>query len=143
MKNLISYAVIAFLATTAMASPDDAAIEAKEKAAWQAFRDKKADDFKKLLSPEMVAVYSTGVHGLQDELNDMSKMNVKSSELGACKIVMSDPNTAISTYTVKLDATADGQDVSGTHNCATVWQRKNGEWLAVFHTDMKAETAAK
>lgn len=49
MKRLIIYTLTALCATIAlsMASPDKAALEAKENTAWQAFKDKKADDFKK------------------------------------------------------------------------------------------------
>ena len=45
MKRHISYAMTALLATIAVsnaAPPDKAAMEGKEKAAWQAFKDKNA-----------------------------------------------------------------------------------------------------
>ena len=44
MKRLISYTMITLLATVAVsiAAPDKDAIMANEKAAWQAFKDKKA-----------------------------------------------------------------------------------------------------
>ena len=50
MKKLITYTVTALFATMAwsMAGPEKDAIEAKEKAAWQSFKDKKADEFKSL-----------------------------------------------------------------------------------------------
>ena len=49
MKKQITYAVTAFFATMAisLAAPDKDTLMANEKAAWQAFKDKKADDFKK------------------------------------------------------------------------------------------------
>ena len=51
MKTQLTYAVAILLATIAVATaaPDKDAIMAKEKAAWQAFKDKKADDFKKVV----------------------------------------------------------------------------------------------
>ena len=54
MKKYMTYAVTAFFATItiSLAAPDKAAIEAKEKAAWQAFKDKKADDFKKVVDED-------------------------------------------------------------------------------------------
>ena len=58
MKKLITYIMTALLATIAIsfAAPDDKeAIISKEKAAWQAFKDKKADEFKKLLSTDLVS----------------------------------------------------------------------------------------
>lgn len=145
MKKYLTWIATAFFASVAisMASPDNAAIEAKEKAAWEAFKTRNAAEFKKLVSPDLVAVYPAGVNNLQAEIDAMSKMEVKSSEISGFKVVMSGDDTAIDTYTVKLTATMEGQDISGTHNCATIWQKKNGEWRAIFHTDMKAEEAAK
>ena len=46
---------------------------AKEKATWQAYKDKRADDFKKLVSPDLVAMNANGVTNFQDELETMSK----------------------------------------------------------------------
>jgi hypothetical protein len=45
----------------------------KEKATWQAYKDKRADDFKKLVSPDLVAMNANGVTNFQDELETMSK----------------------------------------------------------------------
>ncbi len=57
MKKYIAYTVIALIATigVSLGAPDKAAIEAKEKAAWQAFKDKKPDDFKKVVSADFRA----------------------------------------------------------------------------------------
>jgi len=51
-----------------IAGPDKDTVLAKEKAAWQAFKDKKSDDFKKLLSADFRGVYSDGIETLQKEL---------------------------------------------------------------------------
>ena len=55
MKKLMSYTMIALLATIAVsiAAPDKDEIMAKEKAAWQAFKDKNADGFKKVVDGDM------------------------------------------------------------------------------------------
>src|ERR1700680_1576016 len=75
MKKYITYAMAAFFAMIAVsiAAPDKAAMEAKEKAAWQAFKDKKADDFKKLVDKDFRGVYAEGLSTLQTELDDMKK----------------------------------------------------------------------
>lgn len=61
MKKMITYIATALLATIAIsfaASGDKDAIISKEKAAWQAYKDKKTDEFKKLLSMDLVTVYA-------------------------------------------------------------------------------------
>ena len=141
MKKLMTYTVTALLATLAIsfAAPDNdkEAIISKEKAAWQAFKDKKADDFKKLLSTDLVAVYADGVHNLQQELDAMSKAEMKSFDLSDFNVVFPNKKTAIITYKAKIEATADGKDVSGNYNVGSVWHTANGQWVGIFHTDSK------
>jgi hypothetical protein len=140
MKKLITYTVMALLATIAIsfAAPNDKeAIISKEKAAWQAFKDKKADEFKKLLSADLVTVYADGMHNLQQELDGMSKTEMKSFDLSDFNVVFPNKKTAIITYKAKIEATADGKDVSGTYNVGSVWHTADGQWIGIFHTDSK------
>ena len=131
----------AFFAAIAVsiAAPDKAAIIANEKAAWQAFKDKKTDDFKKLVSPGFVGVYAEGMQNLQAELDSIAKTDVKSYSLSDFNVVMTDADTAIITYKAKLESSVGGKDNSGNYNAASVWQMKNGQWQAVFHTDAKEQ----
>jgi Domain of unknown function (DUF4440) len=143
MKKL-TYTVTALLATIAIsfAAPGDKdAIISREKAAWQAYKDKKADEFKKLLSAELVTVYADGMHSLQQEVDAMSKTDMKSFDLSGFNVVFPNQKTAIITYKAKVEATSDGKDISGTYNVGSVWHMDKGQWLGIFHTDMKEETA--
>jgi hypothetical protein len=144
MKKYITYAMTALFATIAVsiAAPDKDAMMAKEKAAWQAFKDKKSDEFKKLLSPDFVGVYKDGVYTLQKQIDAMQKWDMKSFALSDSNVVMTDANTAIVTCKAKVEGTFDGKDVSGTYNSGSIWQMKNGEWRAIFHSDMQEEEAA-
>jgi hypothetical protein len=145
MKKYITYAVTAFFATIAIsiAAPDKDAIIAKEKAAWQAFKDKKADDFKKLVSADLVAVYAQGIMNMKAELETMSKTDMKSFSLSDFNVVTTDADTVIISYKAMVESTSEGKDNSGNFNCGSVWQMKKGQWQAIFHTDMKEEAAAK
>lgn len=145
MKKYITYTMAALIATIAisMAAPDKAALEAKENAAWQAFKDKKSDEFKKLVSPNMMAVYADGIYDQQKEVAMMAKMEMKSFSLSDFTVVMTDTDTAIVTYKAKVESSMEGKDISGDYNAGSVWQMKHGEWRAVFHSDMKAEAPAK
>ena len=130
----------AFLATIAIsfAAPNDKeAIISKEKAAWQAFKDKKADEFKKLLSTDLVTVYAGGMHNLQQELDGMSKTDMKSFDLSDFNVVFPNKKTAIITYKAKIEATSEGKDISGIYNAGSVWHTANGQWVGIFHTDSK------
>jgi hypothetical protein len=145
MKKYISYAMTALFATIAVsiAAPDKDTMMTQEKAAWQSFKDKKSDDFKKLLSADFMAVYSDGVQTKQQEIDSMQKWDMKSFSLSDFKLVMTDADTAVVTYQVKVEGTVEGKDATGTYNAGSIWQMKNGEWHPIFHTNIKQEAAAK
>ena len=145
MKKLITYTVTALFATIAfsMAGPDKDAMEAKEKAAWQSFKDKKADEFKKVVDKDIRCVYADGVSNLEKELADMKKWDMKSFIISNYDTFSDEKDVIVSTYTVKVEGTVDGKDASGTYNSGSVWKKEGHDWLAIFHTNIKQETAAK
>jgi hypothetical protein len=145
IKKYISYTMMALLGTVALstaASTEDA-MQEKEKAAWQAFKDKKTDDFKKVVSPNLVAVYAEGMSDLQKELADMQKWDMKSFAISDYKVTSDGSDTVVTTYKVTIEGAYDGKDQTGTYNAASVWkkQKGKGEWQAIFHTNVKQAPA--
>jgi hypothetical protein len=143
MKKYISYTLVALLATVAIstaASNEDMMME-KEKAAWQAFKDKKPDDFKKLVSANLVAVYVEGMSDMQKELADMQKWDMKSFAISDYKVTSAGPDTCVTTYKVAVEGSYDGKDQTGTYNAASVWKKNKGGWQAIFHTNVKQAPA--
>jgi hypothetical protein len=145
MKKHITYAMTALFATIAVsiAAPTKDTMMAKEKEAWQTFKDKKADEFKKLISSDFCGVYSDGVYDFQKEMDDMKVWDMKSFTISDYKIVAVGADTVISTYKVAVEGTKDGKDASGTFNSGSVWKMEKGAWKAIFHTNAKQEAAAK
>ena len=145
MKKLICYTIIASFATIALtnAAPNKDAMMEKEKAAWQAFKDKNAADFKKVVAADFLGVYAEGISDMKKELDDMQKWDMKSFAISDYTAVASGADTMMSTYKVAVEGTYDGKDASGTYNAGSVWKMKNGAWHAIFHTNVKGETAAK
>ena len=143
MKKYITYSVAVFFAMIAVsiAAPDKAAMEAKEKAAWQAFKDKKADDFKKVVDKDIRCVYSDGVSNMEKELADMKKWDMKSFAISDFTTFSDEKDVIVTTYTVKIEGTMDGKDASGTYNAGSVWKKEGNDWLAIFHTNIKQEAA--
>jgi hypothetical protein len=145
MKKYMTYAVTAFFATItiSLAAPDKAAIEAKENAAWQAFKDKKADDFKKVVDKNLHCVYAEGLSDMQKELADMQKWDMKSFSISDFTAFSDEPNVMLTTYIVKIEGTYDGKDMSGTYNAGSVWKQKKGAWMAIFHANIKQGAASQ
>src|SRR5215216_4879733 len=146
MKKHITHTMVALFATIAVsiaATPDKAAMEAREKSAWQAFKDKNADAFKKIVDKDIRSVYPNRVStSLQNELADMHKWDMKSFQFSDFDIFSDEKDVIVTTYKVKLEGTVDGKDMSGTYNAGSVWKLENGQWLAIFHTNIKEETTA-
>jgi hypothetical protein len=140
MKKQIIYFITALLATIAVsnaAPPDKTAMEGKEKAAWQAFKDKNEADFKKLVDKDVRCVYDTGLSNMAKELDDMKKWDMKSFEISDYDMFSDEKDVVVSTYKVKVEGTYDGKDMSGTYNAGSVWKQENGKWMAIFHTNIK------
>jgi hypothetical protein len=143
MKKFISYTMMALLGTVALstaASTEDM-MQEKEKAAWQAFKDKKPDDFKKVVSANLVAVYAEGVSDMQKELADMQKWDMKSFAISDYKVMSAGSDTCVTSYKVAIEGTYDGKDQTGTYNAASVWKKNKSGWQAIFHTNVKQAPA--
>jgi hypothetical protein len=141
MKKLMSYTMTAFLAMIAVsiAAPDKDMIMAKEKAAWQAFKDKNADDFKKVVDGDFFGVYAEGISDMKKEVADMQKWDMKSFTISDYNAISDEKDVIVTTYKVVVEGTYDGKDASGTFNAGSVWKMEKGKWLAIFHTNVKAE----
>jgi hypothetical protein len=145
MRRMIGYTMVALLATVTIStavSTEDTLVE-KEKAAWQAFKDKKPDDFKKLVSANVMAVYAEGVSDMQGELAAMQRWDMKSFAISDYKVTGEGSDTVVTTYKVAVEGTVEGKDQSGTYNAASVWKKQKGDWMAIFHTNIKEAEAAK
>src|SRR5882762_3132784 len=146
MKRSLSYAVVLLLAAVAVSfagSVDKDAIMAKEKAAWQSFKDKNAADFQKVVDKDFKGVYAEGVSDMAKEVSDMKKWDMKSFAMSDYTAFSDEKDVIVTTYVVKIEGTFDGKDASGSYNCGSVWKMEGKDWLAIFHTNVKQETAAK
>ncbi len=142
MKRLLTCATLALCGTLTFAvaaEKDD--IIAREKAAWQNFKDKKADDFRKIFSTNYRGIYSDGIGKAEDEVKSMQEMTVKSFSLSDFDVVNVNPTTILVTYKVNLQATEGGEDESGTYNAASVWVKEGNDWRAIMHTNVEEEKA--
>jgi len=144
MKKYFSLALTVWFASIALtiaATPDKDAIMAKEKEAWQAFKDKNADAFKKLVDKDFKGVYAEGIVDLKAELDEMQKTDMKSFTISDYTAFSDEADVIVTSYKCVVQGTSGGKDNSGTFNCGTVWKKEGNDWLAIFHTNVKAEAA--
>src|SRR5436190_8276798 len=84
MKKQITYLITVLLATVAVsraAPPDKTTMQGKEKAAWQAFKDKNEADFKKVVDKDFVAFTMGAFPICSRQLDGMKKWDMKSFEI--------------------------------------------------------------
>ncbi|HET9800583.1 MAG TPA: nuclear transport factor 2 family protein [Chthoniobacterales bacterium] len=141
----MNYAIALLLAGVAVsfAGPDKAAVEKIENAAWQAFKDKDAAAFQKLIDKDLRAVYDEGIMKLSDELEAMKKWDMKSFAISNFDMFSDEKDVVVTTYVVKVEGTYDGHDMSGTYNAGSVWKMEGNDWLGIFHTNIKQAAAAQ
>ena len=140
---LIAVAPICFAQTSPSKSDKSASKEAaitdSEKAAWEAYKNKQADAFKKYLTTDYCGVYAEGIKNVDKEVADMEKSELRDYSLADMKVVFPSADVAVTTYKATLQGSSGGQDTSGTYNVASVWAKKGGKWHVIFHTDVKSQ----
>ncbi len=118
---------------------NESTITDREKSSWEAYKNKQADAFKALMSKEYYGVYAEGIKNLDAELADMAKTDLRDYSFSDVKVVFPHPKMAVMTFKAKLQATADGKDISGTYNCGSVWVQQEKKWVGAFHSEAKTQ----
>ena len=118
--------------TKAVAPPSEADMIAKEKAAWDAFKRKDADAFKKLLAPEYVEITPNGPGDTAATLAAMKDVEISDLAFADWKMTQIDKDLVLLTYTTTQKGTYKGQAFDGTNRHGAAWTNRNGEWLAIY-----------
>jgi hypothetical protein len=126
-------------AKPAKSASNETAITDLEKSAWEAYKNKQGDAFKKLCSKDYYGDYAEGIKNLDGEVADMAKTDLREYSLADVKVVFPSADVALITYKATTQATSEGKDVSGTYNSGSVWIKKAGKWHGVFHTEVKVQ----
>jgi hypothetical protein len=140
--TLIAVAPICFAqaspAKPAKSASNEKAITDLEKSAWESYKTKQADAFKKLMSQDYCGAYAEALKTLDMEVADMAKADLRGYSLADMKVVFPSADVAVTRYKATIQQSSEGNDMSGTYNSASVWVKKGGKWLEVFHTEVKA-----
>ena len=148
MKKLLTYTATALLLTVAisLAAPSNDEMMEKEKAAWQAFKEKDADGFQKLVDHDMVGIYADGVADMAKEISDMKKWDMKSFAISDYKSHSDEKDVVVTSYVVTVKGTFDGKDASGTFYSGSVWKMEDGKWKLhrdIFNSDLPPMAPSK
>ena len=123
-----------------LAGAKETAVVNLEKSAWEAYKNKQGDAFRKLLAKDYYGAYAEGIKNLDAEVADMEKGELRQYSFADTKVVFPNPDVAVMTYKVTMQGTSSaGQDISGTYNASSVWVKRDGKWLGALHTEVKAQ----
>ena len=91
------------------------------------------------MSKDYYGTYAEGIKNLDSEVADMAKTDLRDYSLADMKVVFTSADVAVITYKSTIQQTSEGKDMSSTFNSGSIWVKKAGKWLEVFHTEAKAQ----
>lgn len=122
------------------AAPSEADLIAKEKSAWDAFKRKDVDGFKKLLAPEYVEVIDSGLKDTAGAVASMKDIDITDVTFSDWKMTPIDKDAALLTYKVTVKGKFKGEDVPpGPYYEASAYVNRNGEWLAIYYQETESK----
>jgi hypothetical protein len=108
---------------------------AREKEVWELIKKKDGAGFASYLAEDQLYVNSTGVHSKAEAVKGIGEGDGPPElTLDDWKVLMIDKDAAIVTYKATPKAMACGPEPVAQRN-STVWVKRNGKWLALFHQD--------
>jgi hypothetical protein len=127
--------------TKSAAIVSESDIIAKEKAQWDAIKQKDWDGFGKMLASDYLEVLDDGVHDKAAALTGIKDFDLSDVTFADWKLLPIDKDAVIITYTATSKAKFKGEAVPpGPYREASVYVNRNGEWMAVFYQETLAST---
>ena len=111
----------------------------REMALWEIVKNKQVDAFRKFYADNYSGVSSDGVKDINQEVEGVRIVDLKDYSLADTKVVFPNKATAVLTYKVTVRGSFQGQDISGVYYASSVWVNQGGKWLAILHTEAKAQ----
>lgn len=113
-------------------------LTASEKALWEAFKNKKAEVFKRTLTSDGFQIDAMGVTAKADIAAGMAACEIKDYSLSDFKLTTVNASAALLTYKGTQHGSCAGQAVPETVYASTVWVNRGGKWQALFHQESQS-----
>ncbi len=118
------------------AAPSEADLIAKEKGAWDAFKKKDFESFKKVLAPDYIEVTDSGLKDTAATGASMKDIDITDVNFSDWKMTPIDKDAALLTYKVTVKGKYKGVDVPpGPYYEASAYVSRNGEWQAIYYQE--------
>src|SRR4029453_9059535 len=112
--TLIAAAPVCFAqaspAKPAKSTSSEKAITDLEKSAWESYKNKQADAFKKLMSKDYYGTYAEDIKNLDREVADMAKTDLRDYSLADIKVVFPSADVAVITYKTTMQQHSNAKE---------------------------------
>lgn len=98
--------------------------------------------FTDLVAADAMSADGGGFMKVSEFVKTMDQMKIGSWHIMDAKVTWVDDKTAIVTYSWMGSGTYMNQPVPGSTFASTVWNERNGKWVAVFHQESAAAPSA-
>ena len=125
--------------SSAAANSTEEMLIAREKEVWELIKKKDGAGVAGYLTEDQIYVTNDGVHTKAETVKGIAEAGPSEIMLSDWKVMMIDKDAAIVTYKATPKAMACGPEPEA-QRASTVWVKRGGKWLAVFHQDTPAKS---
>jgi hypothetical protein len=120
---------------TVVAMTDAEAI-AKEKATWEAIKNKDYDAFAKMLTDDAVEVLPSNVNDKTGTVASARDFEPGEVTFADWKVLRSDQGAVVVTYTVSYKGKYQGQEFPTlSARSSSAWVKRDGKWMSIYHQE--------
>jgi hypothetical protein len=141
--SVLSFALLLSAVSLQAQSKDavEKALQTKEQAGWQAWKDNNPKAFNDILPDNAVNIAGGMMDtGKSNIIKDMASDNcaVASFSLSDFAYMWLDKDTVLMTYKASQDGTCGGKKIAPKVLASSIWQKQGGKWVSPFHQETVA-----
>lgn len=138
--SVLSFALLLSAVSLQAQSKDavEKALQTKEQAGWQAWKDKDPKFFGEILPDNSVNIAGGMMDsGKSNIIKGMASANceVASFSLSDFAYMWLDKDTVLMTYRASQDGTCGGKKIAPKVIASSIWQKQGGKWVSPFHQE--------
>jgi hypothetical protein len=137
LRTIFITAAAVLMASPAFAAP--ATPTQLEMETWRAFQAKRVGEIKSLFAPDFVGVYADGTHDLARELQSLKVATIEDYKIANLQSHSLDRDNVMLTYDADVRLLTGRKTISRKIWMGSLWERRGGRWLCVYHTEIKAK----
>jgi hypothetical protein len=120
----------------------EAEATAKEKAAWEAIKNKDYDAFAAILASDSMEVSPSNVYDKAGSVASVKEFEPTELDFSDWKFLQLDKDAFVVTYTVKVTGKYQGKDFPPESvRASSAWVNRDGKWLSVYHQECAIKSA--